>query len=137
MCASVADATRKVSVLLVGDTPHLFSLCRPLEKAGCQCHLAESHQEVSKLLRHTELDLVLSTYTHQRQSEMMALLAGLPVSMFYILPVEEGCWWLPVLRNGENCFGTPAIRTSEFTYVLVGIIKSIITAAASSRPSVV
>ena len=68
---------------------------------------------------------------------MLALLAGLRVSMFYMLPVEEGCWWLPVLRNGENCLGTPAIRTTEFTYVLIEIIKGIAADAASSRPLVV
>jgi len=68
---------------------------------------------------------------------MMALLAGLRVSMFYMLPVEEGCWWVPVLRNGENCLGTPAIHTTEFTYVLIEIIKGITTDAAPSGPSVV
>jgi hypothetical protein len=68
---------------------------------------------------------------------MIALLAGQRVSMFYMRPVEEDCWWLPVLRNGENCLGTPAIRTSGFTYVLVEIIKGIITDPASSGPSVV
>jgi len=137
MSASTVGETRKIKVLVVGDSPHLFSSFRRLERLGCECHFAESHREVSALLSHTKLDIVLSLYTHQRLSQMIALLAGRRVSMFYMLPVEEGCWWLPVLRNGENCLGTPAIRTTEFTYVLIEIIKGIATDAASSRPSVV
>ena len=137
MSASTVGETRKINVLVVGDSPHLFSSFRRLERLGCECHFAESHREVSALLSHTKLDIVLSLYTHQRLSQMIALLAGRRVSMFYMLPVEEGCWWLPVLRNGENCLGTPAIRTTEFTYVLIEIIQGIATDAASSRPSVV
>jgi len=131
MSARTGDGSRKVSVLLVGESLHLFSTFRRLEKLGCQCHFAESHREVSELLSHTKLDIVLSMYTHQRLSEMMALLAGSRVTMFHMLPVEEGCWWLPILRNGEHCLGTPAFRPSEFTYVLTEIIKGIIADAAS------
>jgi len=137
MSVSTVGEARKINVLVVGESPRLFSSFRRLERLGCECHFAESHREVSALLSHTKLDIVLSLYTQERLSQMMALLAGLRVSMFYMLPVEEGCWWLPVLRNGENCLGAPAIRTSEFTYVLVEIIKGIITDPASSAPSVV
>ena len=137
MSASTVGATRKINVLVVGESPRLFSSFRRLERLGCECHFAESHREVSALLSHTKLDIVLSLYTHERLSQMMALLAGLRVSMFYMLPIEEGWWWLPVLRNGENCLGTPAIHTTEFTYVLIEIIKGITTDAAPSGPSVV
>jgi hypothetical protein len=137
MSASTAGETRKINVLVVGESPRLFSSFRRLERLGCECHFAESHREVSALLSHTKLDIVLSLYTHERLSQMMALLAGLRVSMFYMLPIEEGCWWLPVLRNGENCLGTPSIHTTEFTYVPIEIIKGITTDAAPSGPSVV
>ena len=137
MSASTVGETRKINVLVVGESPRLFSSFRRLERLGCECHFAESHREVSALLSHTKLDIVLSLYTHERLSQMMALLAGLRVSMFYMLPIEEGCWWLPVLRNGENCLGAPAIHTTEFTYVLIEIIKGITTDAAPSGPSVV
>lgn len=138
MSACTVDETREVSVLLVGESPHLFSFLRPpLEKIGCQCHLAKSHQEVGKILSHTKLDIVLSLTTHQSLSEMMAVLAGSRITMFHMLPVEEGCWWLPVLRYGENCVGTPAFRSTEFACVLAEIVKSINRRAASSGPSAV
>ncbi len=136
MSASKVDEARKVNVLLIGESSYLFSFCRsPLERAGCQCHFAESHEEISRLLRHTKLDIVLSLKAHQGLSAVMALLADSRVSMFYRLPVEEGCWWVPVLRNGENCLGTPAFRPSEFTSVFAEIVKGIITDATLSRLS--
>jgi hypothetical protein len=134
MSASTAGVVREISILVVGDSPHLFSLFRPLEKAGCQWHFAKSHQEVGKILSHTKLDIVLSL-NMQRLSEMMAMLEGSSVTMFHMLPVEESCWWLPVLRYGENCLGTPAFRPREFTYVLAEIIGGMIAEGASSGPS--
>ncbi len=109
MSALTVGAARRINVLVVGDYTHLFSSFRTVEKARCQWHFAKSHQEVRTVLTYTALDIVLSIYSHQSHAEMMALLAGLRVSMFYILPVEEGCWWLPVLRNGENRFGPPRL----------------------------
>ena len=134
MSAPTGDESRKVSVLLVGESLHLFSSFRRLERLECECHLAESHQEVGKILSHTKLDIVLSLNT-QRLSEMMAMLEGSSVTMFQMLPVEESCWWLPVLRYGQNCLGTPAFRSREFTYVLVEIIEGMIAEGASSGPS--
>ena len=134
MSALTVGEARRINVLVVGDYPHLFSPFRTVEKARCQWHFSKSHQEVSTLLTHTALYIVLSIYSHQSHAEMMALLVGLRVSMFYILPVEEGCWWLPVLRNGENCFGAPAFRPSEFSCVLAEIVRNINMDTASTEP---
>ena len=127
------EDARKVSVLLVDKSPHLFSFIQPsLERVGCQCYFAESHREIGDLLRRTRLDIVLSLNSHQSLFELMVLLAGLRVSMFHMLPVEEGCWWLPVIRNGEKCLGTPALGSGEFRCVLVEIVKGII---ADAKPT--
>ena len=126
------EAARKVGVLLVGKSPHLFSFIQPpLERVGCQCYFAVSHQDIGDLLKYTKLDIVLSLNSHQSLFELIVLLTGLRVSMFHMLPVEEGCWWLPVLRNGAKCLGTPAIGPSEFRCVLAEIVKSIIADAKS------
>ena len=136
MSASKVDEARKVKVLLIGESPCLFSFCRsPLEKAGCQCHFAESHREIATLLGHAEPDIVLSLNAQPNLSETAALLAGSRVSMFHRLPVEQGCWWLPVLRNGESCLGTAALRPNEFACVLAEIVKSIIKDVTLDRPS--
>src|SRR5260370_31882704 len=127
MSASKVDEARKVNVLLIGERPLLFSFWgSALEKAGCQCHFAESHQEMGKVLSHTELDIVLSLNAHQSLSEVMAVLAGSRVSMFHRVPVEEGCWGLLVLQNGHKSLGAAAFHPSEFTSVFSEFFKGII-----------
>ena len=117
--------TKKVSVLLTGDHYRLSLSLPLLEKSGCECHFAESKDKLRTLLRYTEVDIVLSLNPHGRLFELMALLAGLPVNMFHLLPVEEGCWWLPVLRNGAHCLGISALRTSEFNKAFAVMIRDI------------
>jgi hypothetical protein len=135
MSAPTGDETPKVRVLLVGDSPHLFvSFQFPLERVGCECHFAKSHEEMGKLFRHTKPDVVLSLNTCQSLSEMASLLGGLCVSMFHMLPVEEGCWWLPVVRNGENCLGAPAFRPNEFAHVLAEIVRGLHTVRQVDQP---
>jgi hypothetical protein len=133
MFASTAVAARKISVLVVGESRHPFSLFQPLENISCQWQFVKSHQEATAILSQTAPDIMITTYTHRIHAEMMALLTGLRVTLFYVLPVEEGCWCLPVLRNGENCFGTPAFRPREFTYVLADIVRSMKTATRSNE----
>jgi hypothetical protein len=136
MSASKVDEARKVKVLLIGESPRPFSFCRsPLEKAECQCYFAESHQEMSKVLRRTEVDIVFSLNARESLSALMAQLVGSRVTVFHRLPVEEGCWWLPVLQNGESCLGTAAFRPNEFACVLTELVKSIIKDATSDRLS--
>jgi hypothetical protein len=84
----------------------LFSPIVFLEKMVCECHLAESNEELRNLLGHTKLDIVLSLNTHHRLLEMMSLLAGLPINMFHLLPVEEGGWRLPVLREARTALAS-------------------------------
>lgn len=130
MSAFKADETRIVSVLLVGKSPNLFSFIQgPLEKVGCQCYFAESPEEMGNLLSRTKLDIVLNLNSEQSLCELIVLLAGLRVSVFHMLPVEEGCWWLPVIRNGEKCLGTPAFRPREFRGVLAEIVNGIVSDA--------
>jgi hypothetical protein len=101
---STGNEISKAGVLLVGKSPHMFSFLRPpLERLGCECHVARSCQEISDLLSRTGLN------AYQNLSEIVSLLAGQCVSMFQVLRVEKGCWWLPVIRNGQDCLGTSAL----------------------------
>jgi hypothetical protein len=116
----------RVRVVLVGEHSCLFSPLVLLEKIGCKCHFAEFNQELRNLLRHTKLDIVLTLNTHHRLFEiMMSLFAGLPINMFYLLPVEEGGWWLPVLRVGQDCLGAHAVRTKDFSKVLTVMVRDV------------
>jgi hypothetical protein len=132
---STRNDVSMVGVLLIGKSRHMFSFLMPsLEKLGCECHVAKSGQEISDLLRHNELRIVFGLNTHQNLSEIVPLLAGQCVSMFQVLRVEKGCWWLPVIRNGEDCRGTSALSSKEFTSVLAEIVMDIHTKVTSRTP---
>jgi len=124
---------RIINVLVVGKNPD-SSLFRhaPLEKAGCQCHFVESREEIGELFSHTKLDIVLTIGARSDLSALMSLFAGSTVSMFYRLPVEEGSWWLPVLRRGQDCLGAAAFRTKEFSQVFAELVRTIAEDSAVS-----
>jgi hypothetical protein len=124
-----------VKVLLAGDGPQVFSLSqRRLERKGCQCHFARSQRELEQLLKQKQFEIVLTIHRIKGSStgSIGALLLGSRTTLFYALPVEVGCWWVPVLRVGSECFGDPALRPREFSDVLNEIVDEIRKAAAKT-----
>jgi hypothetical protein len=93
-----------------------------LEKLGCECYFARTCKDISELLNNIELHIVLSLNTSENLADMMLLLGSRCLSMFHLIPVQNGCWWLPVLRNGEDCLGRSAINTEEFTHILAEMV---------------
>lgn len=117
-----------VRVLLVGEEPQECFVSRRLfERNGCQCHFARSEEEVAELLIAREFDIVLSTHriSGGNLGRLVALLLGSRASLFYSLRVEEGYWWLPVLKLGKECLGTPAVRGGDFSHVLDQLLMQI------------
>jgi hypothetical protein len=85
----------------------------------------------SDLLSSHSVDLVLSN-THLSDGTgfcLLAALAGLPVTAFRCLPIEDSCFWLPAIDGGKDCLGLPALRPSEFASALEEMAQSL--AAAS------
>lgn len=119
---------RKPRVLLIGETVNDSSyLAKRLEERGCECSFAKSHRESASLIRKREFDLVLSPARLRdgSGSALIGQLSGSGTTLFYYYTVERGCWWLPALRRGQECFGSPALRSTEFVTVLDEIIKNI------------
>jgi hypothetical protein len=128
------DETNKVRVLLVGESPDVFSSCRRrLEASGCHCQFAECRREVWDVLEQRQFDIVLSVHKGGGASteSLGTLLSGSRSTLFYALPVERGCWWVPILRAGEECFGMPALRPTEFASALDELLEQIKTGFAS------
>ena len=119
------DDVDVVRVLLIGDSTQA---CFPrLEEHGCECHFAKSQRELAALLEHLRFDIVLSARTLQGigTGGLGGLLWGRRSSLFYIARVGDDCWWLPVLRCGHECFGSPALRTNEFMNALDDVIREV------------
>ena len=128
------NETGQVRVLLVGESLEVFSSCRRrLVTSGCHCEFAECEREVWDVLRQRQFDIVLSVYRGRsaRTESLGALLSGSRTTLFYALPVEKGCWWVPILKVGEECFGASALRPTEFANALDEVLEQIKAGFAS------
>jgi hypothetical protein len=116
------------SVLLVGRSGSWGSVVlRSLQKFECGVSYESPQRVTPEFARSGGYDLILldSTVPQEQRRELAAALSGSGASIFYTFPVESGCWWLPALRRGEDCHGTPAFRRNEFTPELERILGSL------------
>jgi hypothetical protein len=119
-------STKLVRVLLVGESAKgSSSLQDRLEKRGCECHASESCLEAILLSAGQAFDLILCTGQMEGINELVESLIGSPTTVFRCYPVEDSCWWLPVVRHGEKCLGAPALRPNEFASALNEIVEEI------------
>lgn len=121
-------------VLFASDSWQTFSVCRrKLERKGYRCHFASSIQTLEELLKQKQFDIVLTTSRIQGRSThwLGTALSGTDASLFFMLPVEIGCWWVPVLKRGQDCFGSSALRPREFLHFLDDILEDAKPATAN------
>jgi DNA-binding NtrC family response regulator len=120
--------TKSPRALLVGENPHDFStLAKRLQKNGFSCEFASSSQQALSLARIHDFDLVLSPIKLRNASllSLMDACEGSKVNLFYFHAVEDGCWWLPAMRRGKQCWGTSAFRPGEFASALDAAIAEL------------
>ena len=113
-------------VLLVGQTINRSrALTDRLRRWGFRCRFAKNARAASDLLNSDPVDLVLSE-AHLSDGSgfgLLVALAGLPITAFVCLPVENSCFWLPAIDDGKECLGLPALRPSEFASVLEEMVQ--------------
>ena len=124
-------------VLLVGRSFNsAHALADWLKQRGFRCHFARNMREASALLRSGPVGLVLSN-THLPDgsgSGLLKTLAGLPVTAFLCLPVENSCFWLPAIDRGQACLGLAALRPREFASALQEIVRHLSAETSVSLP---
>ena len=116
----------ELNVLLIVERPGSFStITRKLENIGFRCTFADSYARAGDLVKNGFFELILSAIPPRdnAMSSLTKALAGTRTSVFYVHPVEDGCWWLPALRKGLQCFGAPALRPAEFISLLDEVIE--------------
>jgi len=109
--------SRGVKVLLVGQTARsCLQLLQWLDNRGCQCYFASSCNDACILISQTAFDLVISQFELQDRTAYPLLdrLLGSTATLFFSKPVENGCWWLPMLVRGRECVGAHGLRPGEF-----------------------
>jgi hypothetical protein len=108
-----------VRVLLLGESAKASShLLWHMEKRGCRCWFATSAEQGVALFNKHRFHLILSTNPVRQATRLISLLGQSNCSVFCAHPVENGCWWLPVMNAGQECLGAPALRPREFVGVL-------------------
>ena len=125
-CIRTALAVPSPRVLLVGrNTSWGAPLQSSLEQFGCELSFAPTLRVTSEYVRKGAYTLILldSTVPPGQRKQLMSALVGSNTSIFHVFPVENGCWWLPALLSGEDCFGSPGYRTKEFTAELEHILR--------------
>jgi hypothetical protein len=109
--------TTNPSVLLVGSSPAgVSSLAIRFKRWACETHFASSNTQAIASVRDRPFDLLVSEFKLREgsSSPLVASLLGSNSTLIYSYPVETGCWWLPAVKNGLSCWGSPAMRPKEF-----------------------
>jgi hypothetical protein len=106
-------------VLLLGNEASSSWLKTYLSQRGCRCVLAES---ISSRPMNGNYLLVVNTKLTKIAHSSLREIQTEGRHIFSALPVESGCWWLPVVRDGRPCFGEPALRSAEFKEALERIL---------------
>jgi hypothetical protein len=115
-----------VRVLLVFGTGEQSAsrLQQYLTRRKCHVQCARSFDQGLALVERESFDLVLGPINAQgsKRSRLAASLLNSSSYLFFSLTVEDGCWWLPVVRNGKHCLGAAALRSREFLPALDKLI---------------
>jgi hypothetical protein len=121
-----ATAISCPSVLLVGRNGSWGKpVLRSLEKFGAELFCMAPQNITPEDVKRSAFNLILldSTVPPEQRRRLAAELLGSSASIFYTFPVENDCWWLPTLRHGQDCHGTPAFRRNEFPIELERILQ--------------
>lgn len=116
-------ARAKASVLLLGDEASTSWLRMYFAQRGFHCSRAES---IACRPRLGNYRLILNTKPRRIPHSSLLELETEGRNIFSALPVENGCWWLPIVREGCRCFGQPALRSREFGQILDEILGEVV-----------
>lgn len=126
-----------VNVLFVGRNVKGCSLLlEHLERRGCQCRIATSSSEAAQLAAERRFDLVLCSGQMEGINSLVRSFVGSPSILFRFYLVENGCWWLPAVWQGEECSGAPALRPSEFAAILNSLVDKVKADALPAREAI-
>ena len=87
-------------VLLIGQRMSWgWSVIAMFEELGCTVCFLTALEAASRATGLEEFDLILGGSDCNHAVHLSPSLAGSHTSVFYLYPVEDGCWWLPALRS--------------------------------------
>jgi DNA-binding response OmpR family regulator len=111
----------RTNALLVGSCARRSSvLGRHLLKRDCNVSLAARKKDAIELLQRGRFDVVLSGFRLPDGTayELMEPLRGTDTTMFFSFAVEDSCWWITALLQGQDRSEEAGMRPGEFAKVL-------------------
>jgi hypothetical protein len=118
----------KVGVLLVGDCLMLgASPAQALSSLRCEWWYAASCEKALAAMEERTFRVVLSKFKLADGSGRRLIPAVQMASawLFLSFPVEEGCWWIPVIEAGQLPVKVSAVHSRQFRRVLVKILNAL------------
>jgi hypothetical protein len=122
----------EVGVLFVDDSPvPSASVARVLCSLRCGWSYAGSCEEALAAMEERTFQVVLSKFKLADGSRRRLIPAVQIASawLFLSFPVEDGCWWLPVIEAGRLSVKAAALHSGEFRSALVKIVKAKVAGA--------
>jgi CheY-like chemotaxis protein len=128
-----------MDVLLVGQGFHVGTqaLSDRLRQFGFRCHFADTMRAALQCLKSRGVDVLLSQMRLPDGSgfELVATLAGLPVTAFLSVSLEDSYLWLPAIDRGRDCWGQKMLQPADFTRALEQLAQRGPVAPLLSPPS--
>jgi DNA-binding NtrC family response regulator len=127
-----------LTVLLAGKgARNAPALQNHLEKRGCNIWFASSQEAAIELLRCRRFDVVLSEFmlSDGTAYQLIPALLGTSTTMFFSNAVEDGCWWMTAVFNGQDCSDEPGMRPAQFTRLLDQILFDKLSRNANQPPN--
>ena len=127
-----------LTVLLVGkgarNSPVLQNY---LEKRGCNLSFATSQEEALELFHLRRFDVVLSEFmlADGTAYQLIPPLLGTNTTMFFSNAVEDGCWWMTAVFDGQDLSADPGMRPAQFTRRLDQILSDKLSKNKNQPPS--
>ncbi len=124
--AASAPQVSAPSVLLIGRSISWGVVAlKYLAKFDGKLSFGSPENVTCRLTSNSEFKLILldASVTAEQRRAITSELAGTGADVYYSFPVENGCWWLPAMRDGQDCHGAPAFRRHEFAMELERILR--------------
>ena len=118
----------RIAVLLVGDNArNALILQTHLEKHECGVRFATTLKEARDLIGKQCFDLVLCEFlcSDGTASQLTPFLHNTQTTMFFSNAVENGCWWMCAIADGQDCPDQPGIAPGEFRVVLDQLLSNL------------
>jgi hypothetical protein len=113
------------AALVVGKEERDYSgLNNQLRDWGCECESVMSCKDALEALQKKWFKVILSSVRLRDGSAYKLIPFASEKSnwLFAWYPVNNGCWWIPLVERGNECTGASALWTTDFAKLLRQIL---------------